>query len=122
VQNPQEVVDNWIDTLPVVNDEEAAPYAYSFLAQLIDQQVISLPSNCNDANVSRRHNPSVVPKAAQIFQHIVQALEAETIQGQTAAKVVASAKQLVSQTGLNAEQILQSLSPEGQHAVRSYFQ
>jgi hypothetical protein len=37
VQNPQEVVDNWIDTLPVVNDEEAAPYAYSFLAQLIDQ-------------------------------------------------------------------------------------
>jgi importin-5 len=64
----------------------------------------------------------VAPKAAQIFQHIVQALEAETIQGQTAAKVVASAKQLVSQTGLNAEQILQSLSPEGQHAVRSYFQ
>jgi hypothetical protein len=37
VQNPQEVVENWIDTLPVVNDEEAAPYAYSFLAQLIDQ-------------------------------------------------------------------------------------
>lgn len=37
VQNPQEVVTNWIDTLPVVNDEEAAPYAYSFLAQLIDQ-------------------------------------------------------------------------------------
>ena len=39
VQNPQEVVNNWIDTLPVINDEEAAPYAYSFLAQLIDQYV-----------------------------------------------------------------------------------
>ena len=37
VQNPHEVVTNWINTLPVTNDEEAAPYAYSFLAELIDQ-------------------------------------------------------------------------------------
>lgn len=37
VQNPQQVVEQWIDTLPIVNDEEAAPYAYSFVAQLIDQ-------------------------------------------------------------------------------------
>jgi importin-5 len=37
VQNPQQVVESWIDTLPVLNDEETAPYAYSFLAQLIDQ-------------------------------------------------------------------------------------
>ena len=37
VQNPQEVVANWIGTLPIIFDEEAAPYAYSFLAQLIDQ-------------------------------------------------------------------------------------
>lgn len=33
----QEMVGHWIDTLPVVNDEEAAPYAYSFLAELIDR-------------------------------------------------------------------------------------
>lgn len=37
VPNPQEVVNHWINTLPVVNDDEAAPYAYMFLAQLIDQ-------------------------------------------------------------------------------------
>jgi len=37
VANVQDVVTHWIDTLPVVNDEEAAPYAYSFLAELIDQ-------------------------------------------------------------------------------------
>jgi importin-5 len=37
VANVQDVVTAWVDTLPVVNDEEAAPYAYSFLAQLIDQ-------------------------------------------------------------------------------------
>ncbi len=37
VPNIQEVISLWISTLPVVNDEEAAPYAYMFLAGLIDQ-------------------------------------------------------------------------------------
>ena len=39
VPNVQEVVAHWINTLPVVNDEEAAPFSYMFLAQLIDQYV-----------------------------------------------------------------------------------
>ena len=39
VGNVQEVVTHWLDTLPVTNDEEAAPFAYSFLAQLIEQYV-----------------------------------------------------------------------------------
>lgn len=37
VPNLQDVVAHWINTLPVVNDEEAAPYVYMFLAQLIEQ-------------------------------------------------------------------------------------
>ena len=37
VPNVPEVINAWVDTLPVTNDEEAAPYAYSFLAELIDQ-------------------------------------------------------------------------------------
>ena len=37
VPNVQEVVRHWLTTLPIVNDEEAAPYAYMFLASLIDQ-------------------------------------------------------------------------------------
>lgn len=37
VPNVQEVVGAWISTLPIVNDDEAAPYAYMFLANLIDQ-------------------------------------------------------------------------------------
>jgi importin-5 len=44
VRNPDETVARWIDTLPIVNDEEAAPYAYLYLSQLIDQYVsLSLP-------------------------------------------------------------------------------
>jgi importin-5 len=69
-----------------------------------------------------RSNPAVIQKAAQAFQHIVQALEAEMIQGQIATKVAASAKQLVAQTGINAEQILQNLTPEGQATIKNYFQ
>lgn len=37
VQNWQDVAAAWVETLPVVNDEEAAPHAYAFLAQLIEQ-------------------------------------------------------------------------------------
>jgi hypothetical protein len=37
IPNQQEVITQWLDTLPVVNDEEAAPYAYAYLATLIDQ-------------------------------------------------------------------------------------
>jgi hypothetical protein len=37
VQNWQEIATAWIDTLPVTNDEEAAPHAYAFLTQLIEQ-------------------------------------------------------------------------------------
>lgn len=36
VPNVQDVIRAWIDTLPVVNDEEAAPYAYAFLGHLIE--------------------------------------------------------------------------------------
>lgn len=35
VANPDEVIVQWIHTLPVMNDEEAAPYAYAYLAELI---------------------------------------------------------------------------------------
>jgi importin-5 len=68
-----------------------------------------------------RQNPAIPPKAAQIFHHIVLALEAETIQGQTAKKVAESAKRLVESTGINAEQVLGTLSPESQVTVKSFF-
>ncbi|KAJ5163037.1 Armadillo-like helical [Penicillium coprophilum] len=105
VQAPQDVVTNWIETLPITYDEEAAPYAYSFIAQLIDQQ-----------------NPAVFAKADRVFGFIVQALEAATLQGQTAARVATSAKQLVAATGANADQILASVDPANQERVRKFFQ
>ena len=37
VPSVQDVIAAWLDTLPIVNDEEAAPFAYSFLARLVEQ-------------------------------------------------------------------------------------
>jgi len=104
VQNQQEIITQWIDTLPVVNDEEAAPFAYAYLGQLIEQQ-----------------NPAVIQQAGKVFAYIAQALEAETLQGQTATKVVAAAKMLLTTAGLNPTVLLASLSPETQQTVRAFF-
>ncbi|TAQ88236.1 hypothetical protein B7494_g3439 [Chlorociboria aeruginascens] len=104
ILNPQQVIAQWIETLPVVNDEEAAPYAYAYLAQLIEEQ-----------------NPAAVAQASKVFFSIVQALEAETIQGQIATKIVAAAKLLLGIAGLDPAQLLQQMSPETQQTVRAYF-
>lgn len=104
VPNVPEVVNAWIDTLPVTNDEEAAPYAYSFLAELIEQA-----------------NPAVHAKAAQCFTYVAHALEAETLQGNMAQRIVDSTRKLVQATGLNADQLLSTLSPDTQKTVRAFF-
>lgn len=69
-----------------------------------------------------RQNPAVLSKADRVFGFIVQALEAATLQGQTAVRVAESAKRLVAATGLNADQILAGVSPDSQERVRKFFQ
>lgn len=39
VPSYEDVVAHWLDTLPVVNDEEAAPFTYMFLGSLVEQYV-----------------------------------------------------------------------------------
>lgn len=60
-------------------------------------------------------------QAAKCFTFIVQALDAETLQGQTANRIVGAAKQLATQTGLDVNQLLASMSPETQQTVRAFF-
>jgi len=104
VRNPDETVARWIDTLPVVNDEEAAAYAYAYLSQLIDQK-----------------HPAVLSRPDKVFIFIAQALEAETLQGQIATRVVAAAKLLLGVTGVDPAQLMSQLTPETQQTVRAYF-
>ncbi|KAI5304014.1 hypothetical protein KEM56_006956 [Ascosphaera pollenicola] len=105
VQNPQQIAGEWVKTLPIVNDEEAAPYAYSFLVGLINE-----------------HNPVVFANAAKVFADVVQALEAEALQGQAALRVAAAAKQLVLEAGINPEPALAAVKADRQMTVRSLFQ
>src|SRR5690606_17715385 len=47
VQNPAALIAPWLKTLPIISDEEAAPYAYAFLAELVQRYVQHLFSTCN---------------------------------------------------------------------------
>ena len=71
--------------------------------------------------ISHRQNPAVISQASKVFIFIAQALEAETLQGQTAARIVASAKTLLAAANLDPSQLLQQLSPETQQTVRAFF-
>jgi hypothetical protein len=120
VPNMQQVLAAWISTLPVVNDEEAAPFAYMFLANRIDEYAL-LDALDTVILTSCRSNPALNGVADKAFLSICLALEAESIQGQVAQKVAASAKQLVQTAGIDANALLATLSPETQQALRAYF-
>ena len=60
-------------------------------------------------------------QAPKVFVFIAQALEAETIQTQTAGRVVAAAKTLLGNAGLDPAQVLSQLPPETQQTVRAFF-
>ncbi|OAQ66687.1 importin beta-3 subunit [Pochonia chlamydosporia 170] len=104
VGDVQAVVAQWIETLPVINDEEAAPYAYAYLAELIDQ----------------RH-PVVMNQAGKIFLFVAQALEAEALQGQTASRVASATKALLTTTSVDPMPLLSQFSPDAQQTIMGYF-
>ncbi|KAK4983443.1 importin subunit beta-3 [Elasticomyces elasticus] len=106
VQNEQQYIEEWLKTLPVVNDEEAAPYAYAYLAQLIDNQ-----------------NPALqnADTAAKCFRYVAEALEAETLQGQIAQRIAGALKNLIIFANLDPAQLLAQLPYETQQTVRTFF-
>lgn len=71
--------------------------------------------------VTFRHNPAVIAAAHHIFTAIALALEAETLQADTAHRVAEAAKRLVQMAGIDASGILATLSPETQQTISCYF-
>lgn len=63
----------------------------------------------------------MIAAASNVFIAITLALEAETLQGETAQRVAAAAKLLVQLAGIDVGRILVTLSPEAQQTIRSYF-
>lgn len=60
-------------------------------------------------------------QASKIFTFIAQALETQTLQGQTASRVAAAAKTLLSSANVDPTPLLQQFSPESQQTIMSYF-
>ncbi|GAB0131840.1 hypothetical protein EsDP_00000297 [Epichloe bromicola] len=104
VGDTQAVIAQWVDTLPIVNDEEAVPYAYAYLAELIDQR-----------------NPVILNQASKLFLFVVQALEAEAIQGQTASRVASAAKSLLTAANVDPMPLLSQFSQDSQQTIMRYF-
>lgn len=105
IPQPDPVIAEWLKHLPVTNDEEAAPYVYAYLAELIEKQ-----------------HPLVISQAAAVFVYVAQALEADVLNGVTAARVIAATKQLMLATQTDGEALLrQHFSPEAQQLIMGHF-
>lgn len=74
------------------------------------------------ANNSRHSkNLAVMNQAPQVFDSVLQALDAETIQGHTAERVVAATRGLLNVVGISPAQILASMPVERHNAARRWF-
>ncbi|KAI0475178.1 ARM repeat-containing protein [Xylariaceae sp. FL0804] len=105
VQDPQAIAGEWVNTLPVTNDEEAAPYAYGYLVELIEQQ-----------------SPAVTSQVDKVFVYVAQALEAEMLHGQLGARVARAIQMLLQSAGMDPTPLLQQhFTPEGQQLIRRHF-
>ena len=60
-------------------------------------------------------------QAPRCFVFVALALEAETLQGAMAQRIVGAARKLVTDAGLDANQLLAGLPPETQQTVRAFF-
>jgi hypothetical protein len=70
---------------------------------------------------SHRQHPAVLTQPQKVFAAVVLALEAKTLQGQIAVKVVTSTKNLLQITGQDLNVLTSQLGPEAQLIARSAF-
>jgi importin-5 len=59
--------------------------------------------------------------ASKIFVFIAQALEADTLQGQTASRVAAATKAMLATANVDPTPLLQQFSPEAQQTIMTHF-
>ncbi|KAI0165060.1 ARM repeat-containing protein [Hypoxylon sp. FL1284] len=101
----QSIATQWINTLPVTNDEEAAPYAYGYLVELVEQQ-----------------HPAVTGQVDKVFVYVAQALEAEMLHGQLSARVTRAVQMLLQSANVDPTPLLQQhFTPEGQEIIKRHF-
>ncbi|KAI2634576.1 armadillo-type protein [Xylaria nigripes] len=101
----QAVINQWVNTLPVTNDDEAAPYAYGYLVELIEQQ-----------------NPAVTSQVDKVFVYVGQTLEAEMLHVQLSARLAAAVRALLVAANVDPRPLLRRhFSPAAQELIRRHF-
>lgn len=98
IPNLESILVRWVSLLPIVQDDEAAPFAYSFLSELIESQ-----------------HPSVTNQIPKVVDSVLQALSHKSIGGATAEKIAIATRHLLSSLPQNdAVALLQNpaISPE----------
>ncbi|KAH3682623.1 hypothetical protein WICPIJ_006412 [Wickerhamomyces pijperi] len=99
------VAESWVKTLPITTDTEAAPFAYTFLAKLINSK-----------------HPAVTSQVSEVVDAVVQALILNSIAGKTAENVVASLKALLGDLPANeAMALLQRYPSEASPVIQKWF-
>ncbi|ODV97107.1 hypothetical protein PACTADRAFT_74674 [Pachysolen tannophilus NRRL Y-2460] len=105
IPNFDVIVENWFKLLPVLQDDEAAPYAYNFLVELIAKQ-----------------HPVVINQIPKVVDDVVQALTYNSISGKTAQRIVEATKQLLGTIPQNdAMNLLSKYSTEAQQVIQKWF-
>ncbi|KAG7666219.1 PSE1 [[Candida] subhashii] len=78
IPNLNAIIEQWITLLPIVQDETAAPYAYIFLSELIDNQ-----------------HPAIRNQIPKVVDSVIQALAHASIGGEIVERIVGSTRSLL---------------------------
>ncbi|WBW75062.1 karyopherin/importin beta family nuclear import signal receptor Sal3 [Schizosaccharomyces osmophilus] len=105
IQDLEKMITFWVNTLPVTHDEDDAPYAYMFLAELMEQNHIAVTTQM----------PVVIPVLADT-------LASGVLRGRTLARLLEASKAYLSQFPVDqVNSVISSLSVDNQRALSAYF-
>jgi hypothetical protein len=117
VPNIDNVISSWLDTLPIINDEEEAPHAYNILMDLVERYL------CSSARLICRGVPAVTNQIPKVFNAVAAAIEYCSIDGKTLARAVEDTKKLLAALPAGeAQRLFTAMSPERQVAVAAKFE
>jgi importin-5 len=117
IPNIESVISSWLDTLPIVNDEEEAPHAYNILMDLVERYGhVTIP-------LIGRGVPAVTSQTSKVFNAVAAAIEFGSIEGKTLDRAVRDTKKLLAALPAGqAQQLFTAMSPERQVAVAAKFE
>lgn len=102
--NLGEILQQWIAFLPIAQDEEAAPFAYRFLGELMNSQ-----------------HPAVMTQIPKVVDSVIQALAHGVLSGESAQSVVTSTRQILGTMPQGEAVALLSKNASDVDVVQKYF-